>query len=119
MISIVLKKKKSRPTMAGSNKKSINKTTYSSNHTRNNKIQTSGRDAAYTYLALAIFFIFLSFMLIIRLSGANEPDPSSNILSAGEEERKEERKVEEGSGCPRLQVLSPSPPGGIGGGGGG
>ena len=29
--------------------------------------------------------------------------------------RKEGRKVGEGSGCPRLWVLSPSPPGGIGG----
>ena len=33
--------------------------------------------------------------------------------------RKEGRKVGEGSGCPRLRVLSPSPPGRIGGGGGG
>ena len=32
-----------------------------------------------------------------------------------EEGRKEGRKVGEGSGCPRLRVLSPSPPGGIGG----
>ena len=70
--------------MAGSNRKSTNETTYSSNHIRNNKIQTSGRGAAYTYLALAIFFIFLSFTVIIRLSGANEPHPSSDILSAGE-----------------------------------
>ena len=30
--------------------------------------------------------------------------------------RKEGRKVGEGYGCPRLRVLSPSPPGGIGGG---
>ena len=29
--------------------------------------------------------------------------------------RKEGRKVGEGSGCPRLRVLSPSPPGRIGG----
>ena len=31
------------------------------------------------------------------------------------EGRKEGRKVGEGSGCPHLRVLSPSPPGGIGG----
>ena len=31
------------------------------------------------------------------------------------EGRKEGRKVGEGSGCPCLWVLSPSPPGGIGG----
>ena len=39
----------------------------------------------------------------------------SESLSLSLRYRKEGRKVGEGSGCPRLRVLSPSPPGGIGG----
>ena len=50
------------------------------------------------------------------LSFAERRDIKSMRGDTGLEGRKEGRKVGEGSGCPRLWVLSPSPLGGIGGG---
>ena len=59
----------------------------------------------------SVFFPYFVFAGNFLEGGGREEGEKE---SAGDG-RKEGRKVGEGYGCPRLRVLSPSPPGGIGG----